>query len=350
MQKVDMIVDLQYGSTGKGLIAGYLAKRNQYDTIVTANMPNAGHTFIDKDGNKFIHKVLGNGVVGPAVRRSMIGPGAIFSVAQLEKELDHLKSIGHLKFRVFIHENAVILRDEHKRQETELVKSIGSTGQGSAAAMVEKIFRNTGAGSPIVVKQHELEKTEEYEHLMSLHDGVVHIVSPTVWRNIITHSGSVLAEGAQGFSLGINEKFYPYCTSRDCTPARFLADMQLPHNCLRKVIGTARTFPIRVAGSSGDCYSDQEEISWSQLGVEAELTTVTKKIRRVFTFSQDQITDAIVACQPDEIFLNFCNYTEDWEEILNGINCTLNTLKPGASVAYTGHGPAEQDVISWDKE
>lgn len=38
---VTMIVDLQYGSTGKGAIAGYLSTKNDYDTVISANMPNA---------------------------------------------------------------------------------------------------------------------------------------------------------------------------------------------------------------------------------------------------------------------------------------------------------------------
>ncbi len=46
--KVDLVVDLQFGSTGKGLLCGYLSESDDYDTVITANMPNAGHTYIDK--------------------------------------------------------------------------------------------------------------------------------------------------------------------------------------------------------------------------------------------------------------------------------------------------------------
>ena len=62
MKKVDIIVDLQFGSTGKGALAGYLAANSDYDVVVSANMPNAGHTFIDSKGQRMIHKVLPSGI------------------------------------------------------------------------------------------------------------------------------------------------------------------------------------------------------------------------------------------------------------------------------------------------
>jgi hypothetical protein len=74
----------------------------------------------------------------------------------------------------------------------------------------------------------------------------------------------------------------------------------------------ARTYPIRVGNvdghSSGDWYPDQEETSWGALGVDAERTTVTNRIRRVATFSFEQLEDAITANEPDFLFMNFMNY------------------------------------------
>ena len=52
MEAMDIVIDLQYGSTGKGLIVGFLAEEHKYDTVVTAWAPNAGHTYINRDGRK----------------------------------------------------------------------------------------------------------------------------------------------------------------------------------------------------------------------------------------------------------------------------------------------------------
>lgn len=330
MKNADMIVDLQYGSTGKGLIAGYLAMKNKYDVVVTANMPNAGHTFIDAKGNKMIHKVLPNGVVSPNCKYALIGPGAIISVERLKEELEYLWLLGHNHFGVIIHPNAVVLIKSHKKVEEHRHLSIGSTMQGSAAAMIHKIGRNP-------------KDNPTFGHVYkSYHNGYFKVVSINGYNSILKNAENILLEGAQGFSLGINERFYPFCTSRDCTPARFLADMGVPLRYLRAVIGTARVHPIRVGspegGYSGDVYDDQEETSWEELGLPEERTTVTNRVRRVFTFSKRQIKDALWACDPDEVFLNFCNYSNptELEEVKS---CFGNRIK------YTGWGATVNDIM-----
>ena len=42
-----LICDMQYGSTGKGLLAGYLAMNHGPDTLMTAWGPNSGHTYVN---------------------------------------------------------------------------------------------------------------------------------------------------------------------------------------------------------------------------------------------------------------------------------------------------------------
>ena len=81
-----MILDLQFGSTGKGLLAGYLAKMRSPDVVVTAWGPNAGHTYIDSDGRHFIHRMLANGIVSPNLKAVLIGPGSVIDLDALEQE------------------------------------------------------------------------------------------------------------------------------------------------------------------------------------------------------------------------------------------------------------------------
>jgi len=334
MKKVDLIIDLQYGSTGKGLIAGYLAEKNGYDCVINANMPNAGHTYVNSEGRKWVHKVLPNGIVSPNLKYVMIGAGSVFSVEQLEKELadsaDILEGV-----KVYVHPMAVPLQEIHKAPEAELVSKIGSTVQGSMAAMVHKMCRDTMDN---VVARDVLG--------YGLQDAGYKVVTVDHWTAVLMESQKILAEGAQGYSLGINQQFYPFTTSRECTPTRFMSDMGLPHTWLNKVIGTCRTYPIRVAGPSGGCYADQTEITWDMLGQEPEKTTVTKKVRRVFTFSARQMRDAIFMCQPDEMFLNFCNYGDremasSMAALLNEISLSIGT---GGVVQYLGWGATRDDI------
>ncbi len=331
-KNVDIIVDMQYGSTGKGLIAGWLAKKEKYDVIVNANMPNAGHTFIDDKGQKMMHKVLPNGIVSPHCTYVLIGPGSVFKVDQLISEIKQAREFGYMENAVvLVHPMAVPLQEFHTESERKgQLKDIGSTQQGSMEAMSDKLNRSTTFN--IVAR-------DMVDSFPKDHEDYFLVTTNSFYNDVIKDAYKILAEGAQGFSLGINEQFYPFCTSRDCGPARFLSDMAIPVQKLRRTIGTARTFPIRVGGTSGPHYSDQEEITWESLGLKPELTTVTKRQRRIFTFSHEQIKDAMWAIQPTYVFLNFCNYVDDIDE-LNKIMAAF-----GAKVTWMGYGPGEENVV-----
>jgi adenylosuccinate synthase len=327
-RKVDLIIDLQYGSTGKGLLAGYLSATENYDVVVNANMPNAGHTYIDVQGNKMIHKVLPSGIVSAYCKYVLLGPGSVFDIEQLAMELEQCDKFGYRDFIVMIHPNAVVLTDHHRNAEAHM-DGIGSTKQGSAAAMVEKIMRNSSPGKSPLAEQYR-------DVVYGSTDGRATVVTHDLYRMILRQANKVLAEGAQGYSLGVNQHFWPYCTSRECTPARFLSDMMIPLPYLNAVYGTMRVHPIRVGGSSGPCYSDQMELKWEHIGQKPELTTVTKKQRRVFSFSYKQIDDAIWECNPHHIFLNFVNYDEEAADKI--------IKHYGDLIRWVGMGPAHDDV------
>lgn len=338
MKKVDLIIDLQFGSTGKGLIAGYLAETNGYDTVINANMPNAGHTYINVEGRVWMHKVLPNGIVSPNLKRVMIGAGSVFSIERLMLEIRESADLLH-GVEILIHPNAVVLQDVHREVEQATLSGISSTMQGSMVATVCKMERDPN-NNPTAAGY-----VAEYGDAAEIHGMVCTI---DTWHDALVCSNKILAEGAQGYSLGLNGKFWPYCTSRDCTPARFLADMGIPLPYLNKVIGTARCHPIRVGntsdGYSGDVYSDQTEISFEELGQAIELTTVTKRPRRVFSYSSQQMRDAIFDCMPDEVFLNFCNYTYAYGHIVHDINITAERIMGKSVVRYLGFGAAFQNI------
>jgi adenylosuccinate synthase len=89
-----------------------------------------------------------------------------------------------------------------------------------------------------------------------------------------------IVEGTQGFGLGLHAGYYPNCTSSDCRASDFLAMAGIsPWQADDiKVHVVARIYPIRIAGNSGPLMN---EVSWEQLGLPEEFTTVTKKVRRV---------------------------------------------------------------------
>jgi adenylosuccinate synthase len=333
--QIDLIMDLQYGSTGKGLLAGYLAETSKPDGVATCNMPNAGHTYIDKVGNVMIHKVLPNGIVSPNLTSVFIGPGAVFDPARLEFEVLEAKKMGYLETAcVYIHPNAMVLREDHRDLEQQSLSNISSTMQGSMAATVEKMVRDP---------DKRCLASDVYTPQMDR----VYVVDHDQWMHRIDACEKILAEGSQGFSLGLNQRFWPYCTSRECTPYRLLSDMGLPQ--IRATVwGTLRTYPIRVGntpdGFSGPVYYDQAELTWEDLDQPAETTTVTGRIRRVFSFSREQLDEALWHCRPDHLFLNFANYMNeaDLGRLVDDINAFGADY--GTGIRLVGYGPAFGDV------
>jgi len=345
---IDVVIDLQYGSTGKGLLVGWLAERGTHDTIMSAWAPNAGHTYIDSMGRKFIHTMLPNGIVGSCVQRVMMGPGSVIDMDKLSEEIDACEDILRRNLiSIFIHPNAAVVTQEDRDIEYKTMTAIGSTKKGVGEAVINKIRRNPDR--PSVISQFE------GKHLLLDRDNVHVVRSTAEWLAIYSSSRKVLVEGAQGFGLSINHGFYPYTTSRDVTPSQIMADCGIPFSDARKarIHGTCRTYPIRVAnrfdengtqvGWSGPCYPDQAEISWQDIGLEPELTTVTKLPRRLFTFSNQQINVAMSVCDPSTVFLNFVNYVQSYD-LFERIWWNFRDVPE----LIIGVGPTYNDVLTYD--
>jgi adenylosuccinate synthase len=340
-----VIVDCQFGSTGKGLIAGWMAKQNEPDTVATAWGANAGHTFIDNHGTKYVHTMLANGIVSPKLRRVLMGPGSTIDPIALGKELHECRGLlGNID--VLIHPNAAVILPVHHEQESQF-HAIGSTKKGVGAAIIQRIKRDPN--------NQNTAATSIGPELAPL------VCSADTYRNALNMAGQIQVEGAQGYSLSLYHGFYPYVTSRDISTAQVMADCGIPAHWVTEVIGTLRTYPIRVAnrydangtqiGWSGPWYPDQREMEWSELGREAELTTVTKLPRRIATFSHQQIVDAVWQLGVTHLFINFCNYLPTRAaiaELVNDINTNISMLRGARGmkprVMWVGDGPRESDV------
>ena len=124
----------------------------------------------------------------------------------------------------------------------------------------------------------------------------------------------VLVEGTQGFGLSLyHSDSYPKATSRDTTAAGFLSEVGLSPRLVTEIVLVFRTFPIRVAGEQAGPMKD--EISWEILQRESgyphpiqEMTTVTKKLRRVARFDWELASQASVVNRPTKIAVNGLDY------------------------------------------
>jgi adenylosuccinate synthase len=344
--KIDMVLDFQYGSTGKGLIAGYLAKRESYDTAICAFATNAGHTYIDEGrGIHVMTQQLPTAITSPTVRTILIGPGSAIHLQTLQEEIARYAQYLEGK-RVLIHPQAAVVEDYHAEFEMSDGRTkMGSTAKGVGEAYIERIRRNPQNPNTI-------------GHRVSTADALYGMIAtPEEYRDALAAAESVIVEGAQGYSLSMYHGQYPYTTSRDVTPWQVAADCGLPYRWASyiQVIGTLRTFPIRVSnrdGSSGPHYPDQVELKWEDIGLQPELTTVTKLPRRIFSFSQQQMQEALFHCGGywnTRLFLNFANYVADKEllaEMIAMIESPTEMNMNNAKVAWIGNGPDDKDVVA----
>jgi adenylosuccinate synthase len=222
-----------------------------------------------------------------------LSAGAVINIPYLFEE-----ARKYPKVHILVHPNAAVISDEDLAEERQgSISHAAGTRSGTGAALARKIKRDPEA------IWGKWEYMEDIPHnIQTLH----HRLKP--------EDRPYIMEVAQGFSLGINQPFYPKVTSRECTVMQGLADAGLPPDSLKRVYMCIRTYPIRVGNvdgiSSGEWYKDQEELTWEEIGVQPELTTVTQRVRRVATFSWEQFEAALRANHPDFVFINFLNYLE----------------------------------------
>ena len=328
-----VLVDGQFGSTGKGVIAGALAEcfHDHCDIVVSNAGPNSGHTSYF-GGEKIVLKQLPTfaviaGLMGTSID-VFLNAGAV-----IDKHVLHREEGKH-GITAIVHPHAAVIDDAMKRNDVSNVVGIASTGQGVGPALERKLRRVPDA-----------------------------VVGPGDGRYVGSFVGLLkyqraFFEVSQGYSLGINAGFYPNTTTRECTVSQALADAGLPPSYLRQTLMTVRTFPIRVGStenSSGGCYNDQRELTWDSFpDVEPELTTVTGRVRRIFTWSAQQFRCALEANNPDVLFVNFMNYLKIAGQDVNAFlrNAILapyeRTLHRKPQAVLLGWGPKSEDIEVFD--
>lgn len=327
MTKADVIIGGQYGSEAKGALAGWLAHQREYDTVISNSGSQAGHTFRYNDGHSIITRHVPIAGIIQKHTKILLSPACVIDPEVLLTEIDKF----NLHSRIHIHPNAAVIHTDDISAEIELTEAIGSTGKGNGVALTNKIMRKSRA---IAENCKELK---------------AYVCSGFIYHNLINGADDILIEGAQGFSLSLDEKFYPYCTSRNCWVGQALADAWIHPNLLRNTYMVIRTFPIRVAGHSGDYYPDQHEIYWDDIGVEPEITTVTQRVRRVFTFSELQVIEAASINRPTYLAISHLDYlpADQVTQFVENLTHSLTNTIGYCPILIYGAGPQLKD---WSME
>lgn len=295
---ITIVVGGQYGSEGKGKVSAYLSREMKATAVVRCGGSNSGHTVYDDNKNKYVLRHLPTSAIYGDVNCYLVA-GTYIDVDVLMSEIKITKIC---KDRLFIDPYTMLILDSHKEQEKKLLlnERIGSTASGTGAAVCERILRKDNV---LFAKDHPLLKDYVNDTKENL-------------RKALMRNERIIVEGTQGYGLSVlHSKDYPFVTSRDTTAAGFISECGLSPLDVDDIALVIRTYPIRVAGNSGDM---KREVSWKEVARNAHLdidyveyTTVTKKVRRVAEFDECIVKEAITSNKPTRIVLNHLDYIDE---------------------------------------
>ena len=237
--KIDVVVDLAHGDSGKGKVSHALMAKRDYTHCLRFNGGgNAGHT-IYHEGKKFVTHLVPSGVFHGI--RSVIGPGCVARTSKLLEEVKYLEDNLGKKINVGIANNVHLVTEEHLTEDSSDTR-IGTTKTGNGPAYSAKYSRKGVRASTDPLLQNYL--TDMYEEFYA--DKPVRI----------------LAEGAQSFNLDIDWGDYPYVTSSHCGLGGVLNN-GFHHKHIRNVYGVIKAYDTYVGAKSfqpaGDVFNRIQE-------------------------------------------------------------------------------------------
>lgn len=257
------VIDGEAGSCGKAKVCGEIATNKQINVraSVTNSMPNAGHTFVDEEGQTYLFRNIPVGVVNKEVEL-FIGPSSVIDMDIFRQEYDEHETLLADR-KIYVHELVPLVTDEHKEREKRIIKS-GSTYHGCAACNQDKIIRDPN-----------LEFFKGYKNAV--------VLDNDSWLDMLYHHLNnkdeyVLFEGAQGTGLSLNfSGEHPFVTSRNISVSNMLSEAGVSPRRLKKSIMVIRPFPIRINDVTQEgsyvytgAYGGASKLTWSQINLAAK--------------------------------------------------------------------------------
>lgn len=272
MEKVDVILGLQWGDEGKGKVVDVLTPR--YDVVARfQGGPNAGHT-LEFDGQKYILRSIPSGIFQGG-KTNIIGGGVVLDPVLFRNEAEALARSGHdLTGQLAISKKAHLILPTHRMLDAayETAKGddrIGTTGKGIGPAYTDKVSRNGLRVGDLLEPDFRI----RYERVKTRHEAILRALgftytlaeSEQAWFSAIEYLKAyrlidsehainkalcdgrrVLAEGAQGTLLDVDFGSYPFVTSSNTVCAGACTGLGVAPNRIGEVYGIFKAYCTRV--------------------------------------------------------------------------------------------------------
>ncbi len=271
MEKVDVVLGLQWGDEGKGKVVDVLTPRYQVVARFQGG-PNAGHT-LEFEGEKYVLRSIPSGIFQGG-KVNIIGNGVVLDPILFREEAEALAASGHdLTRRLYISKRAHLILPTHRMLDAayEAAKGsakIGTTGKGIGPTYTDKVSR-TGmrvgdllgdfeATYAAAKARHEaILRSLGYEYdIAELEkkwmEGVEYlkrfriIDSEQTINDLLAEGGTVLAEGAQGTLLDVDFGSYPFVTSSNTVCAGACTGLGVAPTRIGEVFGIFKAYCTRV--------------------------------------------------------------------------------------------------------
>ena len=301
MNKLDVVLGLQWGDEGKGKVVDVLTP--DYKVIARfQGGPNAGHS-LKFGGDGFVLHTVPSGIFRED-SMNIIGNGVVIDPVIL---MDEIRSIeektGPITGKLRISKRAQLILPTHRMLDaaSEAAKGkakIGSTLKGIGPAYMDKTGRNGLRVGDILSPEFR----QRYEALKTKHLGMLaqyedfkfdigeyelkwlaaveelrrfeFIDSEIVVNRYLDEGMPVLAEGAQGSMLDIDFGTYPFVTSSNTMAAGVCTGLGVAPSRVGKVIGIFKAYCTRVgSGPFPTELSDETGEELRRIGKEYGATT-----------------------------------------------------------------------------
>lgn len=350
---LDILVGGQFGDEGKGQVCVHLAMKNRYSFYCRVGGSQAEHRSClpnTQASKQFTSRVIPTGAWVSPEADWVLGAGHIIKETTIKSEILSLYSYwgsDTVKRRLKIDRNATVITNK-ALANAESGAHRGTTHQGNGYAAAQKVLRN---GDVLMAKDCDTLKPYITDTVDSMN----------AW---LDRGYDGFLEGSQGVLLSLNHGYYPFCTSKDVTPAAILAESGLTLDRVRDIWSVFRTFPMRVPGNSGPSLG--KELSWAEVETlightldktlkkqteTYELDDSPEHFERIFQWNWEEFTRSIMLTRPTKMALTFLDWIPDagyqfkhihhMERMANAPVSLVRFGRKFEDSAWLGEGPDE---------